>query len=136
MCASVDKPRLPPRVEIVMRTVDRESVRAIVRAERAFLAQAVWMGIDADEAHLGYALYIANILDQLGDNDKAEFEELLVEETVNYDELDEARANLAAAEQRYSESVNQPEPSSSFVIFLLGVSAAIFIGLAFFWANE
>lgn len=134
MSASPEKSGLPPRANIVVTTVDRETVRAIVRAERALLAQAVRMGIDADEAHLGYSSYIANILDQLNDEDRAKFERLLVEETLNYDELDEARAKVAVAEQRYVEALQQPKSPSTARIFLAGVNVTILIGLALFWA--
>jgi hypothetical protein len=134
MSASPEKPGLPPRRNIVVNTVDRETVRAIVRAERALLAQAAWMGIDADEAHLGYAPYIANILDQLNDEDRVKFERLLVEETLNYDDLDEARAKVAVAEQRYVEALQQPKSPSTARIFLAGVNVTILIGLALFWA--
>ena len=134
MSASPEKSGLPPRANIVVTTVDHETVRAIVRAERALLAQAARMGIDADEAHLGYSSYIANILDQLNDEDRAKFERLLVEETLNYDELDEARAKVAVAEQRYVEALQQPKSPSTARIFLAGVNVTILIGLALFWA--
>jgi len=92
------------------------------------------MGIDIDEVHLGYAPYIAKILDELSDEDKAKFEGLLIEETLNYDELDEARAKVAVAEQRYIEALQQPKSPSTARIFFAGVNVTILIGLALFWA--
>jgi hypothetical protein len=134
MHASLEKLGLLPRAKIVVETVDRETVRAIVRAERELVAQAARMGMDIDEVHLGYSPYIAKILDELSDEDKAKFERLLVEETLNYDELDEARVKVAVAEQRYVEALQQPKSPSTARIFLAGVNVTILIGLALFWA--
>ena len=92
------------------------------------------MGMDIDEVHLGYAPYIAKILDGLSDDDKAKFEGLLIEETLNYDELDEARAKVAVAEQRYVEALQQPKSPGTAKIFFAGVNVTILIGLALFWA--
>ena len=89
--------------------------------------------MDIDEVHLGYAPYIAKILDELNDDDKAKFERLLIEQTLNYDELDEARAKAAMAEQRYIESLQQPKSPSTVRIFFAGVNVTILIGLALFW---
>jgi hypothetical protein len=133
MYASLEKLGLLPRPNVVVETVDRETVRAIVRAERELVAQAARMGIDVDEVHLGYAPYIAKILDGLSVEDKAKFEGLLIEETLDYDELDEARATVAVAEQRYVEALQQPKPPSTARIFFAGVNVTILIGLALFW---
>jgi len=134
MYASLEKLGLLPRANIVVKTVDRDTVRAIVRAERELVAQAARMGMDIDEVHLGYAPYIAKILDGLSDDDKAKFEGLLIEETLNYDELDEARAKVAVAEQRYVEALQQPKSPGTAKIFFAGVNVTILIGLALFWA--
>jgi len=134
MYASLEKLGLLPRANIVVTTVDRETVRAIVRAERELVAQAARMGMDFDEVHLGYAPYIARILDELSDDDKTKFERLLVGETLNYDELDEARVKAAVAEQRYVEALQKPKSPSTARIFLAGVNVTILIGLALFWA--
>jgi hypothetical protein len=133
MYASLEKLGLLPRANIVVKTVDRETVRAIVRAERELVAQAARMGMDFDEVHLGYAPYIAEILDELSDEDKAKFEGLLIEATLNYDELDEARAKVAVAEQRYVEALKQPKPPGTARIFFAGVNVTILIGLTLFW---
>jgi len=90
--------------------------------------------MDFDEVHLGYAPYIARILDELSDDDKTKFERLLVGETLNYDELDEARVKAAVAEQRYVEALQKPKSPSTARIFLAGVNVTILIGLALFWA--
>ena len=134
MYASLEKLGLLPRANVAVKTVDRETVRAIVRAERELVAQAARMGIDIDEVHLGYAPYIAKILEELSDEDKAKFEGLLIEETLNCDELDEAGAKVAVAEQRYIESLQQPKSPSTARIFFAGVNVTILIGLALFWA--
>jgi len=136
MHASPEKPGLPPRANIVIATVDGETVRTIVRAERAFLAEAAWMGIDFEEAHLGYAPYIAKILEELSDEDRSNFEELLAEETLHYDKFDEAKAKAASAEQRYADYPDQPKTSSTLRILFIGISVTILIGLAFFLAND
>ena len=136
MYGSLEKLGLPPRANLVVKTVDRETVRAIVRAERELVAQAARIGIDFDEAHRGYALYIAKISDELCNEDKAEFEGLLVEETLHYDKFDEAKAKAAAAERRYADYPDQPKTSSTLRIFLTGISVTVLIGLAFFLANE
>jgi len=136
MHASPENPGLPPRANIVVATVDGETVRAIVRAERALLAEAARMGIDFEEAHLGYAPYIAKILEELSDEDRSKFERLLVEETLYYDKFDEAKAKAASAEQRYADYPDQPKTSSTLRIFFTGISVTILIGLAFFFAND
>lgn len=136
MYASLEKLGLLPRANVVLKTVDRETVRAIVRAERELVAQAARMGIDIDEVHLGYAPYIAKISEQLSHKEKAKFEELIIQETLNYDEFDEAKAKVAAAEQRYADFPDQPKPLSTVTVFFIAISVIILIGTAFFLAND
>ena len=136
MYASLEKLGLLPRANVVLKTVDRETVRAIVRAERELVAQAARMGIDIDEVHLGYAPYIAKISEQLSHKEKAKFEELIIQETLNYDEFDEAKAKVAAAEQRYADFPDQPKPLSTVTVFFIAISVMILIGIAFFLASD
>jgi len=136
MNGSLEKLGLLPRANIVVKTVDRETVRAIVRAERELVVQAARMGMDVHEVHLGYAPYIAKISEQLSHKDKAKFEELIIQETLNYDEFDEAKAKVAAAEQRYADFPDQPKPSSTAKVFFVAISVMILIGIAFFLAND
>ena len=136
MNGSLEKLGLLPRANIVVKTVDRETVRAIVRAERELVVQAARMGMDVHEVHLGYAPYIAKISEQLSHKDKAKFEELIIQETLNYDEFDEAKAKVAAAEQRYADFPDKPKPSSTAKVFFVAISVMILIGIAFFLAND
>jgi len=116
--------------------VNRETVRAIVRAERELVIQAARMGMDVHEVHLGYAPYIAKISEQLSHKEKARFEELIIQETLSYDEFDEAKAKVAAAEQRYADFPDQPKPLSTVKVFFIAISVMILIGMAFFLAND
>lgn len=133
MYASLEKLGLLPRANVVVETVDRETVRAIVHAERELVAQSARMGIDFLQVHLGYAPYIAKILEELSDEEKVKFERLLIEETLNYGELDEARARVAAFKQRNVQAREQPESPRTSRIFLAGVYVTILTGLALFW---
>lgn len=136
MYASLEKLGLLPRAAIVVKTVDRETVRAIIRAERELVAQAARIGLDFDEVHLGFAPYIAKISEKLNDEEKAKFEKLIIQETLNYDEFDEAKAKVAAAEHRYADFPDQPKPSITAKVFLVAISVIILIGIAFLLAND
>lgn len=142
MSVSLEEIGLPPRPNITISTVDRETVRAIIRAEHALMDQAIRMGIDADEAHRGYAPYIEKIVSSLSDGDRAEFERLFVEESLNTDDLDTATTTAATpaavsaprVEPPYADAAEQPKPLSTATIFFAGVNVTILIGLAVFWA--
>ena len=140
MSVSLEEIGIPARANITISTVDRETVRAIIRAEHALIDQAIRMGIDADEAHRGYAPYIEKIISSLNDGDKAEFERLFVEESLNTDDLGAATITTTATvsaprvEPPSSEAADQPKPLSTVTIFFAGVNVTVLIGLAVFWA--
>jgi hypothetical protein len=138
MSVSLEEIGLPPRPNITIYTVDRETVRAIIRAEHTLIDQAIRMGIDADEAHCGYAPYIEKIMSSLSDGDRAEFERLFVEESLDTDNLvavtTTAEVSAPAVEPPYADAAEQPKPLSTATIFFAGVNVTILIGLAVFWA--
>lgn len=133
MLAALEAEGLLPRPPATLKTVDRESVRAIVFAERALLKRAGQLGIDLDEAHKGYTAHIEGIADQLGEADRAEFERIFVEESLHDEEYDKALAGAAAAEAEYAKALEESRSPSTARIFMAGVNATILIGCLLFW---
>lgn len=134
MIASLEELGLPPRPNITITTVDEETVRAVVYAERALCKRARELGIDVAEAHSGYAPYIDGLMKPMSQDDKQKFQRLMVDETLSDKDLDSALFGAAAAERQYQEALEKSKPPSTSRIFFAGVNVTILIGLAVFWA--
>jgi hypothetical protein len=136
MVATLESTMLLPRTLFTVSVVNREVVRSILQAERARCALAIQLGEDVDEAHRGFAPYIEALTGQLSTQDKAEFNRLLVEESLVSEDLDKAKAKLATAQQDYAAALNEAKSvnrPSTARIFFAGVNVTIWIGLALYW---
>lgn len=134
MLAALEAEGYLPRPQISITVVDRATVRSIVHAERALVKRAYELGIDTNAAHSGYATYIEGVMKPLSEDEQQKFQQLLVDEALNNEDLDKAQASAAAAERHYAEVLKKSKSPSTGRIFMAGVSVTILIGLALFWA--
>ena len=133
MLAALEAEGLLPRPPVTLKTVDRESVRAIVLSERALVARAGQLGIDLDEAHKGYTAHIESIVATLSESERVEFERIFVEESLHDEEHEKALERVAAAELDYKKALEETKPPSRLRVFMAGVNITVLAAVALYF---
>jgi hypothetical protein len=124
---------LPARENNPISVVNREVVRSVIRAEQDLIGQAIALKINIDQVSNSWGEHLAQITSELSDEEHAEFNRLLIEESLRDEGAADAQPGLGVGEDNHPAGLNETKKPSELRIFLAGVNLAILIGCALFW---